>query len=53
MIKRTTKESIKEYDANGCLIKEIVTETQEDDDTIYLCGESLSMDSSCSRPTQI
>ena len=35
MIKRTIKETIREYDASGRLLKETVTETSEDDDTVY------------------
>ncbi len=35
MIKRTIKETVYEYDENGKMIKMTVTETTEDDDTIY------------------
>lgn len=35
MIKRTTKETIREYDKDGKLIKETITETVEDDDAVY------------------
>lgn len=35
MIKITTKETIREYDKDGKLIKETITETVEDDDTVY------------------
>lgn len=35
MVKRTTKETVREYDADGRLLKETVTETSEDDDTAY------------------
>lgn len=35
MIKRTIKETIREFDPSGRLIRETVTETAEDDDTMY------------------
>ena len=35
MIKRTIKETVKEYDVSGNLIRETVTETEEDDDKDY------------------
>jgi hypothetical protein len=35
MIKRTVKETIREYDDNYKLLKETITETVEDDDTVY------------------
>lgn len=35
MIKRTIKETVREYDVDGNLVKETVTETTEDDNTIY------------------
>lgn len=35
MIKRTIKETVSEYDSDGKLIKQTITETTEDDDTIY------------------
>lgn len=35
MIKRTIKETVREYDEVGKLVKEAITETQEDDDTNY------------------
>jgi hypothetical protein len=35
MIKRKTVETIKEYDENGKLTRETITETTEDDDTAY------------------
>ncbi len=35
MIKRIIKETVYEYDENGKMIKQTVTETTEDDDTIY------------------
>lgn len=35
MIKRKTIETIKEYDENGKLIRETVTETTEDDNNTY------------------
>ncbi|MEG1882299.1 MAG: hypothetical protein RR224_01090 [Clostridia bacterium] len=35
MIKRTVKETIREYDGNYKLLKETITETTEDDDTAY------------------
>ncbi len=35
MTKRTIKETIREYDESGKVIKETVTETTEDDDTVY------------------
>lgn len=35
MIKRTIKETVREYDADGKIVRETVTETTEDDDTIY------------------
>lgn len=35
MIKRTIKETIREYDADGKVVRETVTETTEDDDAMY------------------
>lgn len=35
MIKRAIKEIVREYDEAGKLVKETITETQEDDDTSY------------------
>lgn len=35
MIKKIIKETIKEYDSEGKLIKQTITETTEDDDTVY------------------
>lgn len=35
MIKRTIKETVREYDEIGKLVRETITETQEDDDTVY------------------
>ncbi len=35
MIKRTIKETISEYDKDGRLIRQTVTETSENDDTQY------------------
>ena len=35
MIKRTIKETVREYDADGKVVRETVTETTEDDDTMY------------------
>jgi len=35
MVKRTIKETVREYDDSGNLLKETITETKEDDDTIY------------------
>lgn len=35
MIKRTIKETVREYDTDGRLLKETVTETSENDDTVY------------------
>lgn len=35
MTKRTIKETIREYDENGKVVKETVTETTENDDTQY------------------
>ena len=35
MVKRTIKETVREYDTDGRLLKETVTETSEDDDTVY------------------
>ena len=35
MTKRTIVETIKEYDENGNLVRETVTEAKEDDDTVY------------------
>lgn len=35
MVKRTIKETVNEYDSDGKLIKQTITETTEDDDTIY------------------
>lgn len=36
MIKRMIKETINEYDKDGKIIRQTVTETQEDDDTQYI-----------------
>ena len=35
MIKRTIKETVIEYDKDGKVVKETITETTEDDDTQY------------------
>lgn len=35
MIKRKIKETTREYDETGKLVRETVTETEEDDDTTY------------------
>lgn len=35
MVKRTIKETIREYDEDGHLTRETVTETTEDDDNVY------------------
>lgn len=35
MTKRTIRETIKEFDEKGNVIRETVTETTEDDDTVY------------------
>lgn len=35
MTKRTIKETVREFDKDGKLIKETITETVEDDDTQY------------------
>lgn len=35
MIKRTIKETVHEFDVEGKLIRETITETVEDDDTVY------------------
>ena len=35
MTKRTIKETVQEFDPKGNLIRETVTETVEDDDTMY------------------
>lgn len=35
MIKRTIKETTREYDEFGKLIRETITETTEDDDSVY------------------
>lgn len=35
MTKRTIVETVKEYDEDGNLVRETVTETKEDDDTVY------------------
>lgn len=35
MVKRTIKETVREYDVDGRLLKETITETSEDDDTVY------------------
>ena len=35
MIKRQIKETVTEYDENGRVVRETVTETTEDDDTAY------------------
>lgn len=35
MIKRTIKETVREYDVDGKVVRETVTETTEDDDTMY------------------
>lgn len=36
MIKRTIKETVNEYDKDGNLVKQTVTETTEDDDAQYV-----------------
>lgn len=36
MTKRTIKETVREYNEKGDLIKETITETVEDDDTQYV-----------------
>lgn len=35
MIKRKTKETIKEYDENGRVTRETMTETEEEDNNVY------------------
>lgn len=35
MIKRTIKETVNEYDKDGRLVRQTITETSEDDDTQY------------------
>lgn len=35
MIKRVIKETVNEYDGNGNLVRQTITETTEDDDTQY------------------
>ena len=35
MVKRTIKEIVREYNDVGKLVRETITETQEDDDTNY------------------
>ena len=35
MIKRTIRETVREYDADGKVVKQTVTETTEEDDTVY------------------
>lgn len=35
MVKRTIKETINEYDKDGNIVKQTITETTEDDDTQY------------------
>lgn len=35
MVKRTIKETVREFDTDGRLLRETVTETSEDDDTVY------------------
>lgn len=35
MTKRTIKETIREFDENGKVVRETVTETTEDDDNVY------------------
>lgn len=35
MVKRIMKETVSEYDSDGKLVRQIVTETTEDDDTMY------------------
>lgn len=35
MVKRTIKETIREYDEDGRLMRETVTETEEDDNSVY------------------
>lgn len=35
MVKRTIKETVTEYDKDGNIVKQTVTETTEDDDTAY------------------
>lgn len=35
MVKRTIKETVTEYDKDGNIVRQTVTETTEDDDTKY------------------
>lgn len=35
MIKRVIKETVNEYDKDGELVRQTITETTEDDDTMY------------------
>lgn len=35
MVKRIIKETVREYDDSGNILRETVTETTEDDDTMY------------------
>lgn len=35
MVKRTIRETVREYAADGRLLKETVTDTTEEDDTVY------------------
>lgn len=35
MVKRTTKETIRDFDTEGRLLRETVTEISEDDDTVF------------------
>lgn len=35
MTKRTIRETVKEYDEKGNVVRETVTETTEDDDAVY------------------
>lgn len=41
MVRRTIKETISEYDKDGRLVRQTVTETSEDDDTQYYPYHSL------------
>lgn len=51
MIKRTIRETVKEYDEKGNVIKETITETTEDDDTIYYPYHTLTPYAPINTPT--
>jgi len=52
MIKRKIKEIVKEYNEKGSLIKEVITETEEENDNTYTPSISLVSPSTPSNPIQ-